>query len=281
MRATAARFIDIAEQHNIDQRRRAELVAAVLEPLAREDAGVGAVEVVVDEVLLEVVLEGGGLGDQRAGEGGAPALFEDGELDALDAALLLGRPARIKRWRAPSAWTAWPKSLARNFGAVVGGDLLGCQPACASSRATRCTSSRVWRERGLRSLACSSAQQNAVELPGFGGHVGLGGFLLDRHGEGELLELRRREVAERRVQALPVVERFDELEDGGPCFGPRGPVARVDELLLERLDERFGDERDDVVGSRGLAGPAHRGPAPRPRPCALRQEARLRFKGAS
>ncbi len=174
VRATAARFIDIAEQHNIDQRRRAELVAAVLEPLALEDAGVGAVEVVVDEVLLEVELEGGGLGDQRAGEGGAPALFEDGELDALDAALLLGRPARIKRWRAPSAWTAWPKSLARNFGAVVGGDLLGCQPACASSRSTRCTSSRVWRERGLRSLACSSAQQNAVELPGFGGHVGLG-----------------------------------------------------------------------------------------------------------
>ena len=35
------------------------------------------------------------------------------------------------------------------------------QPAGASSRATRCTSSRVWRERGLRSEACSSAQQKA------------------------------------------------------------------------------------------------------------------------
>jgi hypothetical protein len=35
------------------------------------------------------------------------------------------------------------------------------QPAAASSEATRCSSSRVWRERGLRSELCSSAQQKA------------------------------------------------------------------------------------------------------------------------
>jgi hypothetical protein len=41
---------------------------------------VGAVGVVGVEVFVEVALEGGHLGDERAGEGGAPALFEDGEL---------------------------------------------------------------------------------------------------------------------------------------------------------------------------------------------------------
>jgi hypothetical protein len=51
---------------------------------------VGAVVVVVDEVFVEVAGEGGLLGDQRPGERGAPALFEDGELDALDAAVAVG-----------------------------------------------------------------------------------------------------------------------------------------------------------------------------------------------
>jgi hypothetical protein len=36
---------------------------------------------------------------------------------------------------------------------------LSFQPAAASSAATRCNSSRVWRERGLRSLLCSAQQK--------------------------------------------------------------------------------------------------------------------------
>ena len=55
-----------------------------------EAPGVGAIVVVVDEVLVEVAGEGGFLGDQRSGERGAPALFEDGQLDALDAAVAVG-----------------------------------------------------------------------------------------------------------------------------------------------------------------------------------------------
>jgi hypothetical protein len=55
-----------------------------------EAPGVGAVVVVIDEVVVEVVGEGGHLGDERAGEGGAPALFEDGQLGAFDAAIAVG-----------------------------------------------------------------------------------------------------------------------------------------------------------------------------------------------
>jgi hypothetical protein len=57
-----------------------------------EASGVGAVVVVADEVFVEVVLERGALGDQRAREGWAPALVEDGELDAFDAAVAVGAP---------------------------------------------------------------------------------------------------------------------------------------------------------------------------------------------
>jgi hypothetical protein len=52
-----------------------------------EPSGVGAVVVVVVEVLLEVALEGGQLGDERAGEGGPPAFLEDRELQALEVAV--------------------------------------------------------------------------------------------------------------------------------------------------------------------------------------------------
>ncbi len=55
-----------------------------------EAPGVGAVVVVVDEVLVEVAGEADHLGDQGAGEGGAPAFFEDGQLGALDAAVCVG-----------------------------------------------------------------------------------------------------------------------------------------------------------------------------------------------
>jgi len=51
---------------------------------------VGAIGVVVGEVLVEVALEGGHLGHQRAGEGGPPALLEDGQLQPLDAAVRVG-----------------------------------------------------------------------------------------------------------------------------------------------------------------------------------------------
>lgn len=50
-------------------------------------AGVRAVGVVVGEVLVEVAAQGGEFGDERAGEAGAPAFLEDGELNALDAAV--------------------------------------------------------------------------------------------------------------------------------------------------------------------------------------------------
>jgi hypothetical protein len=45
---------------------------------------VGSVEVVVAEVVDEVALEGGQLRDERAGERGSPAFFEDRELEPLD-----------------------------------------------------------------------------------------------------------------------------------------------------------------------------------------------------
>lgn len=50
-------------------------------------ADVGSVGVVVVEVLVEVASEGGEFGDERAGDAGAPAFLEEGELDAFDAAV--------------------------------------------------------------------------------------------------------------------------------------------------------------------------------------------------
>ena len=52
-----------------------------------ESAGVGAVVVVVAEVFDQVALEGCQLRDERAGERGSPALFEDGELESFDVAV--------------------------------------------------------------------------------------------------------------------------------------------------------------------------------------------------
>jgi hypothetical protein len=49
--------------------------------------GVGAVVVVVAEVLGEVALERCELRDEGAREGWAPALFEDRELEPLDVAV--------------------------------------------------------------------------------------------------------------------------------------------------------------------------------------------------
>ena len=52
-----------------------------------EAPGVGAVVVEVVKVFVEVAFECCGARDQRACDRGAPALFEDGELEALDAAV--------------------------------------------------------------------------------------------------------------------------------------------------------------------------------------------------
>jgi len=49
-----------------------------------ESAGVGAVEVVGVGVALEVTFERRQLGQERAGEGGAPAFLEDRQLQPLD-----------------------------------------------------------------------------------------------------------------------------------------------------------------------------------------------------
>ena len=55
-----------------------------------ESPGVGAVVVVVEEVLVEVLGERGHLRDERSCEGRAPALFQDGQLNAFDAAVAVG-----------------------------------------------------------------------------------------------------------------------------------------------------------------------------------------------
>jgi hypothetical protein len=46
------------------------------------------------------------------------------------------------------------------------------------------------------------------------------------------------------VPALTVVERLDVFEHRGLQLEPRGPAAAVDELLLERREERLGDGVD-------------------------------------
>src|SRR5215207_7038998 len=72
----------------------------------------------------------------------------------------------------------------------------------------------------------------------------LGSWLFDFAGCGcclGLLVLSRGDHAERGVAALAVVERLDELEHGRLELEPARPVAAVDELLLERREERLGD----------------------------------------
>jgi transposase len=71
---------------------------------------------------------------------------------------VFGRPALMKRWRAPSCSTAWPNSRARNSEPLSVVTSPSFQPAYLSSLATRRTSSRVWRALGLRSEVPSSAQ---------------------------------------------------------------------------------------------------------------------------
>jgi hypothetical protein len=55
------------------------------------------------------------------------------------------------------------------------------------------------------------------------------------------LVLGRGDHAECGVAALAVVERLDVVEHGGLELEPRRPAAAVDELFLERGEERLGD----------------------------------------
>lgn len=54
---------------------------------AGEAAGVGAVVVVVVEVVVEVASEAAVADVEEAGEGGPPAFFEDGAVEAFDVAV--------------------------------------------------------------------------------------------------------------------------------------------------------------------------------------------------
>jgi hypothetical protein len=114
-----------------------------------------AVPVVGLEVLLEVALERRLLRHERTRKRRPPALLEDRELQALDVAIRGGRPALMKRWRAPSSSTASPNSLARNAEPLSVITRSSFQPATASSQATRCTSALQWRALGFFGEACS------------------------------------------------------------------------------------------------------------------------------
>jgi hypothetical protein len=69
------------------------------------------------------------------------------------------------------------------------------------------------------------------------------------------------------VAALAVVERLGVLEHGGLELEPRRPAAAVDELLLERGEERLGDGVGVGVaaGAIEIAIPACRAARPKAR----------------
>src|SRR5215204_4000728 len=83
---------------------------------------------------------------------------------------------------------------------------------------------------------------------------------------GTTSELLGRQVAERGVAALAVVEGLDVLEDLGDQLAPRRPRAAVHELFLERREEALGDgvvvavalgaHRDGDAGVAGLLAEA-------------------------
>ena len=103
-----------------------------------ESPGVGAVVVEVGQVLVEVLLEGGDLGRQRSRERRSPALLEDRQLEALDAAVGVGAAgADAALARAPAAWTAWanwrernsePLSVVTSWRKASAGELDGLDP---------------------------------------------------------------------------------------------------------------------------------------------------------
>ena len=93
-------------------------------PSLGQAPGVGAIEVEVAQVLLEVARKRGGLGRQRAGEGGPPALLEDRQLEALDAAVgvrATGLDAALAR---ADGLDGLAELLRAKLRAVVGGHFL-------------------------------------------------------------------------------------------------------------------------------------------------------------
>jgi hypothetical protein len=81
---------------------------------------VRTIEVVVVEVFVEVALQGGRLRHERAGEGGPPALLQDRQLEALDAAVRV-RPARLDEALVGLELLDGVSELARaELGAIVG-----------------------------------------------------------------------------------------------------------------------------------------------------------------
>ena len=70
-------------------------------------------------------------------------MFEDRALDPLDATVVCGRPAWMKRWWAPSACTVWPNSRERNSEPLSLITDFSFQPRSARSRATRRASCEV------------------------------------------------------------------------------------------------------------------------------------------
>ena len=128
-----------------------------------EPAGVGAVEVVVAEVALQVVFEGGQPGYQRAGEGWPPALLEDRLLQALDVSVGLGPAGADARCSTESAARVSVKACARYSEPLSVISAFSFQPARASSEATRRASAEQCSARGLRDEACSSAQAKPEE----------------------------------------------------------------------------------------------------------------------
>jgi hypothetical protein len=85
---------------------------------------VRAVCVVVDEVLVEVLAEGAALGDQRAGEAGTPAFFEDGELDAFDATVAVRATGADEALARPELLDGMAELLGAELRAVIRGDFL-------------------------------------------------------------------------------------------------------------------------------------------------------------
>jgi hypothetical protein len=90
--------------------------------------------------------------------GRAQHCFEDRLWGGFDAAVAVGASGADEALPASSALTAVAEVAGAELRAVVGGDLLQLPAGGGELRATRCSSSRVWRARGLRSLVCSSAQ---------------------------------------------------------------------------------------------------------------------------
>src|SRR5207245_10264853 len=85
-------------------------------------AGVAALEVVVDQVALEVLAQGGEFGHQGAGEGGSPAFLEDGALHPLHGSVGLGSAGANEAMLCAVLLDRLGEGRGPKLGAVVGRD---------------------------------------------------------------------------------------------------------------------------------------------------------------